>query len=615
VWSYGAGSNEWVLNEVVETCEREYQGEMVSVTISDGDGGDDEGITATSTHPVRVVEGEGLALRPGVSELPDGDSRMTAPGAGGRPGEPGFQGRTGAASGRMACDRPGRLAVAVLRSGIPDEFDGGLAGLSKPCALGGDSSMLNDQYPYYLANQPRQANAELAVIDKYTGEVATRVAQADAAALDEAIARAADAAEPMRRMDAWQRQAVLQHLVDRCGERQDELAQALCIEAGKPIKYARGEVTRLIDTLRIGAEEATRLYGEVLPLDISERAGGRRGQWKRVPVGPCAFITPWNFPLNLVAHKIAPALACGCPFVLKPASSTPVGALILAELLAETDLPEGAFSILPMKSADADALVEDDRLKKLSFTGSAEVGWQLQARAGTKRVTLELGGNAAVVIDEGTDLDDAVDRVIFGAFYQSGQSCISVQRIYVHESLYDDFRDRLVSAAEALKAGDPRDEDNFIGPIVSEDEARRIETWVRDAVDSGAALLCGGGREGAIVQATLLENAPREAKVHCDEIFGPVAVLYKFNDFDDAIRAVNDSEYGLQAGVFTRDVYRMHKAWDELVVGGVIINDVPSWRVDHMPYGGVKDSGLGREGIRFAIEDMTELRLMVLRML
>jgi len=473
--------------------------------------------------------------------------------------------------------------------------------------------MLKDRYPLYLAGKPQSGVDELEVLNKYSGEIATRVARADAAMLDQAIAAADRAAEPMRRMPAWKRKQCLQTLVERCGDRQEELAEGLAIEAGKPIKYARGEVTRLIDTLRIGAEEAVRINGEVMTLDISERADGYRGMWKRVPVGPCAFITPWNFPLNLVAHKIAPALACGCPFVLKPASYTPVGALILGELLAELDLPEGAFSILPMSSKDADALVEDDRIKKLSFTGSAEVGWELRARARKKKVTLELGGNAAVVIDESADIEDAVQRVIFGAFYQSGQSCISVQRIFAHEKIYTEFRDRLIKATRALKSGDPLEEDTFIGPLVTEKDARRLETWTKEAVDAGATLLCGGSRDGVIFDATLLEDVPHDAKASREEAFGPLAVIEYFSHYDEALRLVNDSDFGLQAGVFTRDIYHAQQAWDELDVGGVLINEVPSWRVDHMPYGGVKDSGLGREGLRWAIHDMTECRLFVLR--
>jgi acyl-CoA reductase-like NAD-dependent aldehyde dehydrogenase len=399
----------------------------------------------------------------------------------------------------------------------------------------------------------------------------------------------------------------------RSSERAEELAQALVVEAGKPIKFARGEVGRLINTLEVAAEEATRIGGEVLPLDTTEKSAGYRGMWRRVPVGPCGFITPWNFPLNLVAHKIGPALACGCPFVLKPASYTPIGALILGEILAETDLPEGAFSILPMKSRDAAALTEDERIKKLSFTGSPEVGWALRDKARKKNVTLELGGNAAVIIERDADLVDAVERCIFGGYYQSGQSCISVQRIYVHESVINEFRDEFVAEVRQLKVGDPRNEDTFVGPIISEDDAKRIERAIQDAVRRGGKLLCGGGRKGNMIEPAVLENVPRDAEAACEEIFGPVTLIEPFSDFDQAIAAANNSRYGLQAGVFTRDIGRIQTAWDELAVGGAMINEVPSWRVDHMPYGGTKDSGLGREGIRWAIESMTEVKLLVIR--
>jgi len=473
--------------------------------------------------------------------------------------------------------------------------------------------MLAKSYPYYLANRPEAPNQALEVRDKFTGEVATRVALADAATVLRAVERAAQAAEPMRRLAAYERRDVLQHCVRRFEERAEELAQGLCIEAGKPIKDSRGEVTRLIDTFRIAAEESVRQHGEVMPLDIAPRARNYTGMWKRVPIGPCGFITPFNFPLNLAAHKIAPALAAGCPFVLKPASWTPVGALLIGEILAETNLPEGAFSILPCRSQDVAALVDDDRIKLLSFTGSPDVGWALKARAGKKRVLLELGGNAAVVVDEDADLDDAVQRIVFGAFYQSGQSCISVQRIFGHERIYDALRDKLVEATRKLVVGDPKDELTFIGPVISEEDARRLEDWVSAAVARGGRLLCGGSRRGALFEATLLEDVPRTESLCADEAFGPVAVLSRFTDFDAALDAVNDSVYGLQAGIFTRDLYKAMRAWDRLEVGGVMIGEVPSWRVDHMPYGGVKESGLGREGIRFAMEEMTEIRLLVVR--
>ena len=472
---------------------------------------------------------------------------------------------------------------------------------------------LKDTYPLYLRNEAAQPNTDLEVTDKYTGEVAFRTALATPEIIDDAIVGTVEATEPMARLASYQRQDVLMHCVKRFEERFDELAYALCVEAGKPIGDSEGEVTRLIDTFRIAAEESVRLGGEVMPLDISERAKGYQAIWKRVPIGPCSFISPFNFPLNLAAHKIAPALAVGCPFILKPASKTPLGAIIIGEVLAETDLPKGAFSILPASRDGADLFTTDERLKLLSFTGSDEVGWALKARAGKKKVVMELGGNAAVIIDRDADLKDALPRVIKGAFYQSGQSCISVQRILIHEDVYDEFRDMLVEEAKALVAGDPKDKDTFIGPMIDVGEAERVEAWTKEALDHGAKLLCGGTREGRMTPATLLENVDRDAKVVNEEVFGPLAVLMKFSTFDEAIEETNRSEFGLQAGIFTRDLFKMFDAWDRLDYGGICINEIPSYRVDNMPYGGVKNSGLGREGVRFAMEDMTEIRNLVIR--
>jgi len=473
--------------------------------------------------------------------------------------------------------------------------------------------MIKERYPLFLANKEVYSNSYLKVNDKYTGDVVTRVALADADTIADGIAAAHDAAEPMARMASYERQEVLQHCVARFKQREEELAHVLCIEAGKPIKDSRGEVSRLIDTFKIAAEEAVRITGEVQPLDISPRARGYHGIWKRVPIGPCSFISPFNFPLNLAAHKIAPAIAVGCPFVLKPASRTPLGALIIGEILAETDLPEGAFSILPASRDGAELLTTDERLKLLSFTGSPEVGWDLKAKAGKKKVVLELGGNAAVIIDQDADLDDAVNRVLFGAFYQSGQSCIGVQRILVHENIYEEFRGRLVAGTKALITGDPRNENTFVGPMIDQEEARRLEAWISEATVKGARLLCGGNRDGAMLEPTLLEGVRRDTKLNVEEAFGPVAFLAPFGSFEEALEIVNDSKFGLQAGIFTRDIFKVLDAWDRLEVGGIVINDVPSYRVDNMPYGGVKDSGLGREGVRFAMEDMSEIRNLVIR--
>ena len=473
---------------------------------------------------------------------------------------------------------------------------------------------LKDVYPLYLNNKAAQPNTDLEVIDKFTGEVAFRTALATPDIIDAAIAGAVRAAEPMARLASFEKRDVLTHCVTRFQERFDELAYALCVEAGKPIADSEGEVTRLIDTFRIAAEEATRNYGEVQPLDISARAKGYMGMWKRVPIGPCSFISPFNFPLNLAAHKIAPAIAMGCPFVMKPASLTPLGAIIMGEVLAECDiLPEGAFSILPATRDGADLFTTDERLKLLSFTGSPGVGWDLKAKAGKKKVVLELGGNAAVIVDKDADFDHALARIIFGAFYQSGQSCIGVQRIIIHADIYDKFRDMLVAKTKALVAGDPKDRKTFIGPMISEKEAARLDGWIEEAVANGAKLLVGGKREGAMLEATLLEDVDRSAKAYREEAFGPVAILSKFTDWDEALAEVNDSKFGLQAGIFTRDIHKILEAWDHLDVGGIVVNDVSSYRVDNMPYGGVKDSGLGREGIRFAMEDMSEIRNLVIR--
>jgi acyl-CoA reductase-like NAD-dependent aldehyde dehydrogenase len=473
---------------------------------------------------------------------------------------------------------------------------------------------MKKRWPYYLANKAVQANTALDVFDKFSGERVARTALADVATIDQAIAAAYAAREAMAAFTPDARRDVLEHCVARFQARSEELAMALCIEAGKPIKDARGEVTRLIDTFRIAAGEATRIGGEVLELQLSPRTRGYRGMTRRVPIGACSFITPFNFPLNLVAHKVAPAIAAGCPFVLKPAEKTPLGALIIGEVLAKTDLPAGAFSILPCHVDAAAALVEDERIALLSFTGGL-VGWELKARAGRKKVTLELGGNAACIIDAdpGKSLDEVVERLAFGAYYQSGQSCISVQRILVHRELHDALAKKLVAAVKKLKVGDPRDEATSIGPVIDEASARRIDGWIDDAIRGGAKALVRGKRAGNLLGASLLRDVPRDADLYRKEAFGPVACIEAFDDFEQAIARVNDSDFGLQAGVFTASIAHAMRAWDRIEGGGIVIGDVPSFRVDNMPYGGIKQSGLGREGVRCAIEDMTEPRLLVIR--
>ncbi len=473
--------------------------------------------------------------------------------------------------------------------------------------------MLSATYPFWLASRAVQPNADLAVLDKHTGAVATRVAQASASDIDAAFDAAAVAAPAMAAMPAHQRRDVLLQAASAFAAQRELLAEVLCVEAGKPIRDARGEVTRLIDTFQLAAAEATRISGEVLPMDASPRGVGLHGFVKRVPIGVCSFISPFNFPLNLAAHKIAPAIAAGCPFVLKPASWTPVSALLMGEVLAQTSLPAGAFSILPCTREVADGFSTHPQAALVSFTGSPEVGWALKQRAGKKKVVLELGGNAAAIVEPDWDLEDALARCLTGAYYQSGQSCIKAQRLYVHRSIYAAFEARFVAASQALVCGDPHDERTTVGPLIAEKEALRLEQWIQSACARGARVLCGGTRRGALLEPTVLVNVPEDEPLHAEEAFGPVVVLIPYDHYEDALDAVNRSRFGLQAGVFTRDYSKALRAWDRLQVGGVIIGDVPNWRVDHMPYGGVKDSGQGREGVRDALLELTEPRLMVLR--
>lgn len=473
---------------------------------------------------------------------------------------------------------------------------------------------MKKHYPYFLASKAVAANRDLPVYDKYTGKPVATVAMADAATVRKAIVSASKARPAMAALAPNQRRDILRHCVKRFRQRADDLAQAVCAEAGKPIRDAQAEVDRLIDTFRVASEEATRVTGEMLELAISPRTRDHRGMTRRVPVGVCSFITPFNFPLNLVAHKVAPAIAAGCPFILKPAQTTPIGALMIGEVLAETELPKGAFSILPCSNDDAAALVDDERIALLSFTGGP-VGWELKAKAGRKKVVLELGGNAACIVDEdpGLDLEPLVKRLLAGAYAQSGQSCISLQRILVHRSRFDGVRKRLRAAVKGLPTGDPRRAETVVGPLIDTAAAERLERWIGDARGSGAKVLAGGMRKGNLLPPHLLEQVPHTADLYRKEAFGPVAMIEPFDAFDDALARVNDSDYGLQAGVFTGRLQHALRAWDTLEVGGVIVGDVPGFRVDNMPYGGVKASGVGREGIRSAIADMTEPRLLVIR--
>ncbi|HZX80216.1 MAG TPA: aldehyde dehydrogenase family protein [Lysobacter sp.] len=468
--------------------------------------------------------------------------------------------------------------------------------------------------PLYIAGEAVTTGDWLDVVDKYRGDVAARVARAGAEHVERAIAAAHTARGAMAAFPPDARRDVLEHCVRRFEERRDELAELLCIEAGKPIRDSRGEVDRLIDTFRIAAGEATRIGGDVLELQVSPRARGFRGMTRRVPIGVCSLITPFNFPLNLVAHKVAPAIAAGCPFVLKPSERTPLGALVIGEILAETDLPRGAFSVVVCDTKTSAPLVEDPRIAFLSFTGGP-VGWDLRAHAGRKKVALELGGNAACIVDAdpGVPLDHLVKRLAFGAYYQSGQSCISVQRIIAHESIAPRLSDALAHAVRALRCGDPHDESTDIGPVIDEASAKRIAEWVDEARAAGARVLVDGGRDGTMMRPWLLADVPHDCRLYREEVFGPVALIETVTDFDAALERANDARYGLQCGVFTARLDHAMRAWDQLEVGGVVVGDVPSVRVDNMPYGGVKDSGTGREGVRSTTGEMTEVRLLVLR--
>ena len=443
----------------------------------------------------------------------------------------------------------------------------------------------------------------------YDGSLVAVVHRASAADVERAIAAAERAFEATRRLPSWRRAEVLEKISAALAARRDELARTIALEAGKPLKAARVEADRASFTFRVAAEEAKRIYGEIVPLDWLPGTEGRVAHVRRVPLGPIAGITPFNFPLNLVAHKVAPALAAGCPIVIRPASQTPVSALKLAEIALEAGWPEEAFAVVPSTTADAAPLVEDDRIKLLSFTGSPPVGWSLKPRAGRKRVTLELGGNAAVIVHADADPAHAAERVAWGATVQSGQTCISVQRVYHHEALTR-FRDDLVRRFEALKVGDPLDEETDVGPLIDSDAADRVEEWVREAVVGGAEVLVGGERDGNTWQPTILTSLRDDMRVSCEEVFAPVVGLYEYGDVAKAIAAADASAFGLQAGLFTHDLRVVEQAFDGIDVGGLIVNDVPTFRVDHMPYGGVKGSGTGREGLRYAIEEMTELKLL-----
>jgi glyceraldehyde-3-phosphate dehydrogenase (NADP+) len=465
------------------------------------------------------------------------------------------------------------------------------------------------EFPALVAGLPVETGRVAVLRSPYDHSPVSAVHRAGPAELEAAIAGAAAAFETTRTLPSYRRSEVLERISAALRERQEELARTIALEGGKPVKTARIEVDRAAFVFKVAAEEARRIYGEVVPLDWIPGTEGRVAQVRRVPLGPIAGITPFNFPLMLVAHKVAPALAAGNPIVVRPASQTPVSALRLGELVVEAGWPQEGISVVSSSTEDAAPLVEDPRIAMLTFTGSPAVGWSLKARAGRKRVTLELGGNAAVIVHADGDADYAADRIAWGATVQSGQSCISVQRVYVHDALWDSLVPGLVERMRGLKAGDPLDEETDVGPLIDDSARERVGDWVREAVEGGARVLVGGGLNGTVWQPTVIVDAREEMSISCREAFAPIVVLYRFDDVEEAIDAAGASTYGLQAGIFTHDLRVVERAFERIDVGGLMVNDVPTFRVDHMPYGGVKESGFGREGLRYAIEEMTEIKL------
>src|SRR3990170_2523082 len=466
--------------------------------------------------------------------------------------------------------------------------------------------------PFLVGGEWRTGEGTLEVRSPFDDSVVAEVGVPTAADVEEATAAAVDAFKQSAHMSIHARSDALDHISKRLSERVDQNAELIAREGGKPLKWARSEAARAVSTFRWASEVLRHGDDELMRLDTEASLGSRVGLLRRFPLGPVLGITPFNFPLNLVAHKVAPALAVGAPIIVKPASATPIGALRLAELFAETDLPKGMYQVLPVSSKVADGMARDERFRKISFTGSAAIGWYLKSLDPKKRVTLELGGNAGVIVHSDADLDLAAQRVAFGGYYQAGQSCISVQRVLVQSEVYEDFAARLVKEVENLKTGDPMDPTVDVGPVIQRSEVERIDAWVKEAVSQGATVLTGGTGEGPFFYPTLISDVNPDMKVCREEIFGPVVTISPYQTFEEAIAAVNDSRFGLQAGVFTNDIARAFQAHRDIEVGGVIVNDVSAFRADQMPYGGSKDSGFGREGLRFAMEEMTEPRIMVL---
>ncbi len=449
------------------------------------------------------------------------------------------------------------------------------------------------------------------VINPYSNTVVGEVYQASSQDIDDAIQAASTAFKKTRQLQSYERADILSCISSHLEADKEKFARLITAETGKPITFSRSEVDRSVFTFQYAAEEAKRMEGSVLPLDLAMHASNRFGIVQRFPLGVVGAITPFNFPINLVAHKVAPAIAAGNSFILKPSSNAPMTALLLGEIILKSGYPTEAINIIPCSGNKADQLVADERVKLISFTGSPAIGWPLKTKAGKKSVVLELGGNAAVIVDKGTDLPPAVKRIASGAYGNAGQSCIAVQRVYVYKEQYQSFLDELVVESKAIKVGDPADEATVVGPMIDEASAKKVEEWITEAVRGGARILCGGKRHGAVLDPTVIVDVKHDMKISCHEVFAPVVTVAPFDSFEQAVEMANNSAFGLQAGVFTNDFSHVLYAYKTLEVGGVIINDYPTFRIDHMPYGGVKDSGFGREGIKYAIEEMTESKLLV----
>ena len=470
------------------------------------------------------------------------------------------------------------------------------------------------EFKLLIGEERRKSAEKMEVRNPYNDEIVGIVHKGTQDDVDDAIEKAVKAFEVTRHMSTHQRAEILHEASDLIREKRDELAQTICLEAGKTITDSRIEADRAVNTFSIAAEETKRIEGEVIPLDLIPASVKRIGITRRFPIGPMAGISPFNFPLNLVAHKVAPCIASGNTIVVKPASATPMTAVLLGEIVVEAGMPDGGMSVVPCPGSIGELLVTDGRLKKLTFTGSAEIGWYLKSKAGKKKVTLELGGNAGAIVHTDVDLDFAIPRCVRGSFAYAGQICISVQRIFVHKDIYDEFLERFVHETGKLKRGNPMDEDTDLSPMIDEPNAIRAEEWVKEAVEAGAKVATGGSREGTYLAPTVLVDTKPEMKVNCMEVFAPIVTITPYDTFEEAVEGVNNSDFGLQAGVFTNDVKQIFHAYNTIEVGGLIVNDIPMFRIDHMPYGGVKDSGFGREGLRYAIEEMTELKLLALNL-